>query len=183
MPAYPGGIFGNDQIALPQIDTRGPQYQSDATAKNPIGGKIRYNNVIWRYVKHDKGTGDVTPVKGGPAFGKTVTPAATATAQPVFTVTPDQTDSVFGQTPVGAYQCESGSEPADDTYTWIAIGGIVNLVVPAAVEEDTIIGSGTDGQFGRIAAGSNVTRTQVGVRQEGASSSGLSPVLLMNMDW
>lgn len=183
MTAFPGGVFGNNQIAIPQVDTRGPQYNNDATAKNPIGGRIRWNNQIWRYVKHNAGTGTVTPVVGGPAWGKTITPAATATVVPVFTVTPDQTDSVFGRTPVGVYQCASGSEPTTNYFTWIAVGGIVNCVVPGAIEEDAVVGSATDGQFAKVTAGTAVTYTQVGLRMEGASSSGLSPVLLMNMDW
>lgn len=181
--ANPGGVFGNNQIAIPQIDTRGPQYNNDLVAKNPIGGKIRWNNQVWRYVRHDQGSGTVVPVLGGPAWGKTITPAATATAVPVFKVTPDQTDSVFGRTPVGVYQCAVGSEPTHAYYTWIAIGGIVNCVVPGSVEEDSIVGSTTDGQFAAVAAGTAPTYTAVGLRMEGASSAGLSPVLLMNMDW
>ena len=181
MSAFPGGIYG--VISTPEVDSRGPQYNNDATAKNPIGGKMLVNNVIWRYVKHNAGTGVVTPVLGGPAWGKTVTPAATSTAQPVFTVTPDQTDSVFGRTPVGVYQCASGSEPTTNYFTFIAVGGIVDCIVPGAVEETAVVGSATDGEFAGVAAGTAVTYTQVGVRMEGASSSGLSPVLLMAMDW
>lgn len=182
MTTFPGGIFGNNMIAQPEIDARGPEYQNDATARNPIGGKIRWNNKILRYVRFDNGTGNVTPSAGGPAWGKTITPAATATAQPIFTVTADQTDSVFGQTPVGAF-LQFTTAPTDLYYIWIGIGGIHQCLVPAAVEEDMVIGSSTDNQFGRIAAGSNLTRPMVGIRMEGSSSSGLSPVLLTNMDW
>jgi|SRR6267142_1849115 len=179
MTTFPGGIFGD--IAMPQIESRGPQYQNDATPKNPIGAKCRWNNTILRYVRHDKGSGSVVPNVGGPAWGKTITPAATATAVPVFTVTPTVADSVFGQTPVGVYI--HLVTLTDQFYTWIQVGGIAQCVVPGSIEEDTIIGSNTNNQFGNITAGSAITRTQVGIRQEGASAAGLSPVLLMNMDW
>lgn len=179
MATFPGGIFG--QIAHPQVDSRGPEYQADLTPKNPIGGKIKWNGRVLRYVKHLGGTGSVTPLAGGPAWGKTVTPAATASAAPVFEVTADQTDSVFGQTPVGCYM-DFTTAPASGTYIWVVISGMQNIIVAASVEEDMIIGSGTDNTWGRIAAGSNLTRPMVGVRMEGASSGGKSPVMLL-MDW
>lgn len=183
MTTFAGGIYGENQLAQPQVHASGPQYNNDLNPVNPIGGKMRWNNQVWRYVRHNAGTGVVTPVNGGPAWGKSIIPAATATAVPVFTVTPDQTDSLFSHTPVGVYQCAVGSEPTTLYYTWIAVGGVINCLVPGGVEADMIIGSTTDSQFGRIAEGSNLTETQVGIRMEGASSSGLSPVLLMNMDW
>lgn len=179
MTTFAGGIFGD--IAMPQIESRGPQYQNDATPKNPIGAKCRWNNTILRYVQHHQGVGVVVPVVGGPAWGRTITPAATAAAVPVFQVTPDQTDSVFGNTPVGVYI--HLVTLTNLFFTWVQVGGIAQCVVPGSIEEDTIIGSTTDNQFAAIAAGAAITRTQVGIRQEGASAAGLSPVLLMNMDW
>lgn len=183
MAALPGGIYGANMIAQPQIDTRGPQYNNDATPKNPIGGRTVWNNQIWRYVQHNQGTGTVVPLLGGPAWAKTFTPLATATAVPAVVTTPDQTDSLFEYTPIGSYQCAVGSEPTHLYYTWILVGGLGNLLVVGGVEGDMVTGSGTDNQFARIAAGSALTRTQVGTRMEGASASGLSPVLLTGMDW
>lgn len=180
MPAYPGGLFGG--TLTPTVPTGGPSTVLDATAKMPIGSTFLWNGGVFRYVKYSKGTGSVATVVGGPAWPTVITPAATATAQPVFTVTPDQTDSIMGNTPCGVFLAIIATT-SDTYFVCIQVGGKALCIVPAAIEEDTIVGSTTDGQFGRIAAGSNITRTQVGIRLEGASSSGLSPVWLMNMDY
>lgn len=181
MGAYVGGVFGSTLTA--QIPTTGPSAILDATPTMPIGITFCWNGGVYRYVKLDGGTGSANTVVGGPAWPVVITPAATDSVQPVFTVTPDQTDSIAGQTPVGVFLAVINGTTYDNYYVVIQIGGKALCIVPAAIEEDTIIGSTTDGQFGRIAAGSNITRTQVGIRLEGASASGLSPVWLMNMDW
>jgi hypothetical protein len=181
MATYPGGIFGNDFVAQPQIHPSGPQFNNDATAVNPIGGRIRWNNLIWRYVKHSAGTGTVTPLAGAPAYPKVLTPAATSTAVPVFTVTADQSDGVGNKQAVGVYG-QFTTAPTDGYYTWIVCGGVPQALVAGAVAGDTVIASATDNQFDRIASGSNVTQVPQGTVM-GSSSSGLSPVLLMGMDW
>ena len=188
MPAYPGGIFGGTLTpSIPGTGAGGtattPFSVLDATAQMPIGITFMWNGALYRYVKFNKGTGTVNSAVGGPAWASACTPAASSTAQPIFTVTADQTDSIFGQTPVGVFGAIIVAATYDTYFTCIQIGGLAQCYVPASLTEDAIIGSSTDGQFGRIAAGSNITRTQVGVRTSGASSSNLSPVLLMNMDW
>jgi len=186
MPAYPGGIFGSSNTnSVPGTGAGGtattPFSTLDATPQNPIGSTILWNGAIYRYVKFSKGTGTVNSAVGGPAWPTAITAAASSVAQPIFTVTADQTDSIMGQTPVGVFGAIIVAATYDTYYTYIQIGGIAQCVVPGSVEEDMIIGSTSDNQFSKIAAGSNLTRTQVGIRMEGASSSGLSPVLLMNM--
>ncbi len=188
MPAYPGGIFGTSNTnSVPGTGAGGtattPFSALDAEAQNPIGSTILWNGAVYRYVKFDGGSGPANSVVGGPAFAVAITAAATSTAVPIFTVTADQTDSIIGQTPVGVFGAIINGTTYDNYFTYIQIGGIAQCVVPGSIEEDMVIGSGTDGQFAKIAAGSNLTRTQVGVRLEGASSSGLSPVLLMNMNF
>lgn len=188
MPAYPGGIFGiSNTNSVPGTGAGGtattPFSALDATAQNPIGSTIYWNGAFYRYVKFSKGTGTVSSVVGGPAWATAITASATNTVLPVFTVTADQTDSIFGNTPVGVFGAIIAGATYDTYFTYIQIGGVAQCVVPGSVEEDTIIGSTTDGQFAAIAAGSNITRTQVGLRMEGASSAGLSPVMLMNMQF
>ena len=179
--ANPGGIYGNNMISQPQIVSTGPQFQSDASAVNPIGGKVRWNNAILRYVKHNTGTSAVTPLAGAPAYVKTLTPAATATAVPVFTVTADQSDSVIGVTPVGVFM-QFTTAPATNTYIWIQIGGVANCIVAGAVTGEKVIGSTSDLQFDRISDIGTSTYTTVG-KVAGSSSATLSPVLLQGMDW
>lgn len=181
MTAFPGGIYGLNQIATPQVESLGASYQNDATPKNPVGGMIRRDNTLLRYVKFSKGTGTVTPVAGAPAYAKTFTPAGSASAVPEFTVTPDQTDSVAGLQPVGVFLTQSVTL-TDGYYIWIAVGGRVNTVAPGGVPGSVIIGSSADNTFAIIADGSAITNIPVG-RVCAASSGGLSPTILMNMDW
>ncbi len=188
MPAYPGGIFGTSNTnSVPGTGAGGtvttPFSTLDAVAQNPIGSTILWNGAIYRYVKFAKGTGTVSSAVGGPAWPTAITAAATATAQPIFTVTADQTDSIMGQTPVGVFGAIIVAATYDLYYTYVQVGGIAQCVVPGSIEEDMIIGSTSDNQFAKIAAGSNLTRPMVGVRLEGASSAGLSPVLLCNMNF
>lgn len=173
----PGGIFG-EISNTPEISTGNPATVNDATAKMPIGATFRHNGKKYRYVRFNNGTGNVAPVAGGPAWPHTIT-VPTSLVGPVFTVTADQTDSIMERSAVGAFL----GVPTDGNYCCIQIGGIAQCVVPGGVEGDMVIGSATDNQFDRIAAGSNLTRPLMGIRMEGASASGLSPVLLMNMDW
>lgn len=177
MAAFPGGVFG--RLSTQEVHRDGPASQNDATAKMPIGAVLLWNGNLYRYVRFDNGTGNVASAAGYPAWPVAVTPAATATALPVFTVTADQTDSVLGATPVGVFL----GVVTDGNYCFIQIGGRALCMVPGGIEEDMIIGSTTDGQFGHIAAGSNLTRPMVGIRLEGASASGLSPVWLTNLGW
>lgn len=181
MTTYPGSINGNNQSAQPQIHPSGPAFNNDLTPQNPIGGKILWNNQVWRYVRHKAGTGTVTPVSGGPAYAKTLTPGATATAVPVFDVTADQSDSVGGLQPVGVYGPFT-TAPTADYYIWIAVGGVINCVVTGAVAGEKVIGSATDNTFDRISGVGTQTYPLVGTSM-GASSGGLSPVLLRGMDW
>lgn len=181
MTAYPGGIYGLNQISNPQVEYAGAHTQNDSVAKNPIGGMIRRNGQLLRYVKHSVGSGTVTPVAGAPAYAKTFTPSATATAVPVFTVTADQSDSVMGLQPVGVYM-EFTTAPTDGYYIWIIVGGKANALVLGAVAGDIAIGSVTDNQFVKISDSGTQTNVAMG-RVCGNSSSGLSPTLLMNMDW
>lgn len=181
MPAYPGGIFGRS--LTPQIPTGGPSTVLDATAQMPIGSTFLWNGAGYRYVKFDGGSGPANSVIGGPAFAVALTPAATATAQPIFTVTPDFTDSILGQTAVGVFLAVINGTTYDNYFICIQVSGLAQCIVPGGIAEDMVIGSGTDGQFGRIAAGSNLTRPLLGVRTSGASASGLSPVMLCNMDF
>ncbi len=188
MPAYPGGIFGTSNTnSVPGTGAGGtastPFSALDAAAQNPIGSTILWNGAVYRYVKFDGGSGPANSVVGGPAWPVAITAAATATVAPIFTVTPDQTDSITGQTPVGVFGAIINGTTYDNYFTYIQVGGVAQCVVPGGIEEDTVIGSSSDGQFGRIAAGSTITRLQVGLRLEGASSAGLSPVLLMNMNF
>lgn len=180
--ALPGGIYGENQLGQPQINSAGAQSQNDATALNPIGGKCRVNNQILRYVKHSVGSGSVTPSAGAPAYAKVLTPLATATAVPVLTVTPDQTDSVMGLQPIGVYM-QFTTAPTDGYYIWIIVGGVGNLLAPGAVAGDKLIGSSTDNQFDKIAGSGTQTYPLVGTVY-GTSSGGLSPTFLSpGMDW
>lgn len=181
MGVNPGGIQGVNQLAQPQVHPSGPAFNNDATAVNPIGGKMRYNNQIWRYVQHNAGSGTVTPSAGAPAYAKTLTPAGTSTAVPSFTVTADQTDSVAGLMAVGVYG-QFTTAPTTLYYTWIQIGGVANALAPGAVAGDKLIGSATDNQFDKIAGSGTQTYPLMGVVC-GTSASGLSPTLLTNMDW
>lgn len=180
MPGYPGGLFGG--TLTPTVPTSGPSAVLDSTPQMPIGCTFLWNGNVYRYVKFDGGTGSVATAIGAPAWPVAIT-LATSTTQPVFTVTADQTDSIMGQTPCGVFLAVINGTTYDNYYICIQVGGKALCYVPAGVEEDAVIGSSTDGQFGRIAAGSNITRTQVGIRLEGASASTLSPVWLMNMDF
>lgn len=179
--ANPGGIYGQNQLAQPQINSLGPQFQNDSAPQNPIGGMIRWNNQLLRYVKHAAGTGAVTPAAGAPAYAKVLTPGATATAVPVVTVTADQTDSVMGLKALGTYM-QFTTAPTDGYYIWIIVAGVANCKVAGAIAGDKLIGSATDNQFDIIAAGSAQTYPLLGTVC-GASSGGLSPTMLQDMDW
>lgn len=181
MTAFPGGLYGLNQIANPEVHSLGVAYQNDSVAKNPIGGMIRRDNTLLRYVKFSAGTGVVVPVAGAPAYAKVFTPAGTATAVPVFTVTADQSDSVMGLQPVGVFLALS-AVPTDGYYIWIAVGGKANTQSPGNVAGSVLIGSSTDNQFAIIADGSAITNVVVG-RVCGTSTAGLAPTLLFNMDW
>ncbi len=181
MTTFAGGIYGLNQIANPQVAAGGAHLQADATAKNPIGGLIRRNGQLLRYVKFSAGTGTVVPLAGAPAYAKAFTPGATATAIPVFTVTADQSDSVMGLQPVGVFM-EFTTAPADTNYIWIIVGGKANCLSLGAIAGDVLIGSASDNQFAKIGDGSALTNVVV-ARVCGTSSGGLSPSLLMAMDW
>lgn len=181
MTTFPGGDYGLNQIANPQVDSRGAAFQNDLTPTNIIGGMCRRNNALLRYVRHRAGTGTVTPSAGAPAYAKTLTPEATATAVPVFDVTADQSDSVMGLLPAGRYLSFT-TAPTDAYYIWIQVGGRGDCLAPGAVAGDKLIGSATDNQFDKIAGSGTQTYPIVGVVC-GASAGGLSPAILMNMDW
>ncbi len=181
MTTFPGAVNGNNQIAQPQVDSRGAAYQNDATPQNPIGGMCRRNNALLRYVKFSAGTGTVTPLAGAPAYAKVFTPEATATATPAFTVTADQSDSVMGLQPVGRF-LDFTTAPTDGYYIWIQVGGKGSCLVVGAVAGDVLIGSASDNTFAKITDGSTISNVPVG-RVCGASTAGSSPALLFNMDW
>lgn len=181
MTTNPGSINGLNQISNPQIESLGLSYQNDAVAKNPVGGMIRRHNGLFRYVQLSTGTGVVAPVAGAPAYAKTFTPDGSSTAVPVFTVTPDQSDSVAGLQPVGVFLTQSVTLTTL-YYCWIQVAGRGSTVAPGAVGGSVIIGSSTDNTFAIIADGSAITNIPVG-RVCGASSGGLSPTILFNMDW
>lgn len=181
MTTNPGSINGLNQIANPQIESLGLSYQNDQTAKNPIGGMIRRHNGLFRYVKFSTGTGTITPVAGAPAYAKAFTPDGSSTAVPVFTVTADQSDSVAGLQPVGVFLTQSVTL-TDAYFCWIQVGGRGSTVAPGAVAGSVIIGSSTDNTFAIISDGSTISNIPLG-RVCGTSSGGLSPTILMNMDW
>lgn len=182
MTVNAGGIYGLNQIANPQVNALGIGYQNDATAQNPVGGIIRRHNALYRYVKYTTGTGTVAASAGAPAYVKTFTPSGTSTAVPVFTVTADQSDSCMGLQPVGVFTTLDVT-PTDAYFIWIQVGGRHPLcLVAGAVAGDVLIGNATDNIFAKISDGSALTNVVVG-RVCGASTSGASPTLLMNMDW
>lgn len=177
MAAFSGGIYG--EVSLVQIPTGGVSTINDSTAKMPIGAKFRWNNGIYRYVKHSTGTGTIAALAGAPAYAKSITPAATATAIPVFTVTPDASDSTWGKLPVGVYL----GVPTNANFCCIQIGGIAQCAVVGAIEGDVLVGGTTDQAFEKISEGSNLTQVPVGKVTEAASAAAVSTAVLMNMDW
>jgi hypothetical protein len=181
MTTFPGSINGLNQIANPEVHASGLSFQNDATARNPVGGMIRRHDGLYRYVKFSTGTGTVTPSAGAPAYAKVFTPDGSATAVPVFTVTADQSDSVAGLQPVGVFLTQS-VVLTDGNYCWIQVAGRGSTLAIGGVAGNVIIGSSTDNQFAIIADGSSITNVPVG-RVCGASSGGLSPTILFNMDW
>lgn len=181
MTTFPGGLYGLNQIANPEVNSLGAAFQNDAVAKNPIGGMIRRDNALLRYVKFSAGTVVTVPVPGAPAYAKVFTPTGTATAVPVFTVTAYHTDSVMGLQPVGVFLGFT-TAPTDGNYIWIAVAGKINTQSPGNIAGSVLIGSATDNQFAIIADGSTLTNIPVG-RVCGTSAAGLAPAMLMNMDW
>jgi len=177
MTAYAGGVYG--EVTTLELPASGPAAVNHSTAKMPIGAKFRWNGAVYRYVKHSTGTGAIAAVIGAAAYPKALTPAASATAVPVFTVTPDASDSVLGKLPVGVYL----GVPTDTYFCCIQIGGKATCKIPGAVEGDVLVGGTADAAFEKISEGSNLTQIPVGKVMEGASSSSLSSAMLMNMDW
>lgn len=179
MPAYPGGIYGENSVAISQITTGDPNTVNDSKAKAPIGGKIRWNNQVWRYVKY-KAT--ITAVAGAPAYAQTFTPGATASAAPVVTVSGAHADSVAGLQVFGVFG-QFTTAPTDGYFIYVLVGGVGPVVsTGVAAVGDVLIGSATDSQFAKISDGGTLTNIPA-ARVVGASSAGLCPALLMNMDW
>lgn len=178
MATTANGVYG--AVGIIQLTTGDPATVNDSAAKMPIGAKFYWNGALYRYVKHSTGTGAVAATTGAPAYAKTLTPAATATVAPVFTVTPDASDSVIGAMPVGAYL----GAPTNAYFCCIQIGGRANVLVAGAVEGDMLIGhASTDSLFSKISEGSNLTNVCVGKVMEGTSTASLSPAWLMNMEF
>lgn len=161
----------------PQLENGSPVYNNDATAKNPIGSKIRWKGNTYRYVKFDNGTSNVASAAKGAAHWKTLTPT---TSPPVATVTSDQTDACFGVNGVAGIFL---GVITDQYYGWIQVGGQAQVTAGAGtVEGDQLVGGTTDLQLERIASGSNLTNKLVGIVKEGSTSGGPT-VLLVGMDW
>jgi hypothetical protein len=179
MTTFPGSINGLNQIANPEVHASGPSFQNDATQRNPLGGMIRRHDSLYRYVRFSL---DATvPVAGAPAYAKLITPDGSATAIPTFTVSAHQAASVAGLQPVGVFLTQSVTL-TDGNYCWIQVAGRGQTVAPGAVGGSIIIGSSVDNTFALISDGSTINQIPVG-RVCGASSGGLSPTILFNMDW
>lgn len=176
MAAYPGGVYGG--TLTQQVPSGGPAAVNDSTAKMPIGVKFLFNGAIFRYVKHNTGSGAVTPAVGAPAYAQALSPAATAVAQPIFTVTPDFTDSLFSKMAVGVYI----SIPTNNYYCCIQVGGKASCKVVGAVGGQVLI-SDSDNAFTIVAEGGALVQIPMAKVMTGASASGISQAWLMNMDW
>jgi hypothetical protein len=179
----PGGTYGNIAIAQPQISPLGWYNQADLTPKNPIGGKVRYGNIVIRYVKIDV---TVVPVAGAPLYALTFTPGGVpGTTVPVITLATDYdgtgaTSSLQVQGVMGPFTI---TLPLVAFYTWVQVGGVAQCVgTGVTAQSNILIGSTTDNQFAVIADGSTVTNVPA-ARVVGACVAGQVPALLMNMDW
>lgn len=174
-----GAVYGENQLATPQVNASGPAFNNDLTAVNPIGGKMRWGNQVWRYVQVYAPS--VVPVAGGPAYAQTMTPA-TSTAVPVLKASAHQADSIMGLMPIGVWG-QFTTAPTTLYYTWIIVAGIAQIVSTLILGAGMVIGiSAADGTWGYVADGTNLTTTVAG-RVCGTSSGGLINVLLENMDW
>ena len=112
MAAYPGGVYG--AISTPDVPSGGPASINSSTAKMPIGAMFRHNNGIYRYVKHAAGTGTVATVVGGPAYAKTLTPAATATDPATSRGrSPSRAMTRIGSTPTTTGSAANSCPPGD----------------------------------------------------------------------
>ncbi len=134
-----------------------------------LGKVFEQNGVLNRIVLHAAGTGAVATVAGGAAYWKAYDPAAGT-----FTVTMDQSDSLYGLNGVaGAYQ----GVVTDGNYCCIQMGGRQTGVSVAAgtAVGDQLSGSATDGQLAKTAVSTAAVNQIVGIA-ETAVSGGTSTV-------
>jgi hypothetical protein len=160
---------GNLQIV--DMDPRGVSYQSDATAKNPVGCVTRLNGNLYRYVLLSTGVGPVATVAGAPCYVQAVAPTTE-----LFTVNSDWSDSkkVFAGVLLAA-------AITTGTYIWIQVGGVIEVVVNSAttVKGDRVQAY-NDATFTKVSQGGADIYTTWGVLLEdrSATTAGKAKTLL-----
>jgi hypothetical protein len=164
-------------VLTPDISGGNPRTANDATQKQPLGSLYRWKGDTYMYVKFDDGAGNVAAEDGAVVYWKTFTPSA---ATPVLTVTTDQSDALGAS--VNSVAGVLGGVITDGNFCWIQVSGRKNGSKTAASVAigDMLIGSATDKEFARVAAGVAPTNIVFG-RALSAVSGGKSDVLLMNL--
>jgi hypothetical protein len=161
-------LHGNPVSLAPVTD---PASLNVASLDHPgdLGKVFEQNGALYRIVLHAKGTGSVATVAGGSAYWKAYDPASGT-----FTVTMDETDSLYGVNGVaGGYL----GVVTDGNYCCIQVGGRQTGVSVAAATGigDQLSGSTTDGQLAKTTAGTAAVNQIVAIA-ETAVSSGTSTV-------
>lgn len=135
-------------------------------APGDLGKVFEQNGIQYRIVKHAAGTGTVATVAGGSAYWKAYDPAAGT-----FTVTMDETDSLYGLNGVaGGYLLTAVT---DGYYCAIQVGGRQALVTVAASTAvgDQLSGSATDGVLARTAVSTAAVNYPVAIAETAVSSN------------
>jgi hypothetical protein len=175
MTVYKDNVNYKATLQLVNMDSRGPAYQQDAEALNPIGCVTRYQGNLYRYVLLSTGTDTVATVAGAPAYWYALNPA-----QDTFTVTSDASSSYAS----GVNTCAGVFLAAALTtgkYIWILVAGVYAgiHVDNSAAAGDRIYGA-SDSTFTKFAKGATGVELMYGVclEAEGATTSGIAKSLI-----
>ena len=175
MTVYKDNVHYKGTLQLVNMDSRGPAYQQDAEALNPIGCVTRFQGNLYRYVLLSTGAGPVATVAGAPAYWYALNPA-----EDTFTVTSDASSGYAS----GVNMCAGVFLAAGLTtakYIWILVAGVyagIHVNDGAAAGDRLYVGS--DSTFTKFSSGATGVELMYGVclEAEGGTTSGIANSLI-----